>query len=110
FEDPEYAQDAPEGSKLKVKIDMIEAVGTETLVHFNVDAPLALTEDMKELAADVGGEEIVQLEQRAQKGQNEFTAVLDPRSKVRKGEDIELTIDTSRMHFFDPESSRGIYE
>ncbi|MGH2735464.1 MAG: ABC transporter ATP-binding protein, partial [Actinomycetota bacterium] len=29
FEDPEYAQDAPEGSKLKVKIDMIEAVGTE---------------------------------------------------------------------------------
>jgi multiple sugar transport system ATP-binding protein len=110
FEDPKYAKEAHEGSKLKVNINLIEAVGTETMVHFNVNAPLALTDDMKELAADVGGEELTQLERRAQEGQNAFTAVLDPRTKLRKYDDVELVVDTSRLHFFDPETSQGIYE
>ncbi|MGH2698784.1 MAG: ABC transporter ATP-binding protein [Actinomycetota bacterium] len=110
FEDPEYAQESGEGTRLKVNIDLIEAVGTETMVHFKVDAPLAITEDMKELAADVGGEEIAQLERKAKEGRNEFTAVLDPRSKLRKNQDVELAVDTSRLHFFDPETSQGIYD
>jgi len=110
FEDPEYARESGEGTRLKANIDLIEAVGTETMVHFKVDAPLAVTEDMKELAADVGGDEIAQLERKAKEGQNDFTAVLDPRSKLRKNEDIELSVDTARLHFFDPETSQGIYE
>ena len=110
FEDPEYARESGEGTRLKANIDLIEAVGTETMVHFKVDAPLAITEDMKELAADVGGEEIAQLERKAQEGENEFTAVLDPRSKLRKNEDITLSVDTARLHFFDPETSQGIYK
>ena len=110
FEDPDYARESGEGTRLKANIDLIEAVGTETMVHFKVDAPLAITEDMKELAADVGGEEIAQLERKAQEGENEFTAVLDPRSKLRKNEDITLSVDTARLHFFDPETSQGIYK
>jgi multiple sugar transport system ATP-binding protein len=110
FEDPEYAQESGEGTRLKANIDLIEAVGTETMVHFKVDAPLAVTEDMKELAADVGGDEIAQLERKAKEGRNEFTAVIDPRSKLRKNEDVELAIDTSRLHFFDTETSQGIYD
>ena len=110
FEDPEYAQESAEGSRLKANIDLIEAVGTETMVHFTVDAPLAITEDMKELAADIGEAEIDQLERKAKEGKNEFTAVLDPRSKLRKNEDVELAVDTSRLHFFDTDTSQGIYD
>ena len=110
FEDPEYAPESGEGTRLKVKIELIEAVGTETMVHFSVDAPLAITEDMKELAADVGGDEIAQLEKRAKEGTNDFTAVLDPRTKLRKNEDVELSVDTSRLHFFDKDTNAGIYE
>lgn len=110
LEDPEYSQESGEGTRLKAKIDLIEAVGTETMVHFKVDAPIAITEDMKELAADVGGEEVAQLERKAKEGTNDFTAVLDPRTKLRKNEDVELAVDTSRLHFFDTESSAGIYE
>lgn len=110
FEDPEYAQETGEGRLLRVNIDLIEAVGTETMVHFKVDAPIAITEDMKELAADVGGDEIASLERRAKEGTNDFTAVLDPRTKVRKNEDIDLAVDTARLHFFDKETSAGIYE
>jgi multiple sugar transport system ATP-binding protein len=110
FEDPEYAQESGEGTRLRANIDLIEAVGTETMVHFRVDAPLAVTEDMKELAADLGGDEIAQLERKAKEGKNEFTGVLDPRSRLRKNEDVELAVDTSRLHFFDPETSQGIYD
>ena len=110
FEDPEYAQESAEGTRLKVQLDLIEAVGTETMVHFKADAPVAITDDMKELAADIGEAEVHALERRAEEGTNEFTAVLDPRTKLRKGEDAELSVDTSRLHFFDPESSQGIYD
>jgi len=110
FEDPEYAQESAEGTRLKVQLDLIEAVGTETMVHFKADAPVAITDDMKELAADIGEAEVHALERRAEEGTNEFTAVLDPRTKLRKGEDVELSVDTSRLHFFDPESSQGIYD
>ncbi len=110
FEDPEYSQETGQGRLLKANIDLIEAVGTETMVHFKVDAPIAVTDDMKELAADVGGDEIASLERRAKEGTNDFTAVLDPRTKLRKNEDIELSVDTARLHFFDKETSAGIYE
>jgi multiple sugar transport system ATP-binding protein len=110
FEDPGYTQESGEGTRLKANIDLIEAVGTETMVHFTVDAPLAVTEDMKELAADIGEAEIDQLERKAKEGKNEFTAVLDPRTKLRKNEDVELAVDTARLHFFDTETSQGIYD
>jgi multiple sugar transport system ATP-binding protein len=110
FEDPEYSQESGQGRLLKANIDLIEAVGTETMVHFKVDAPIAVTDDMKELAADVGGDELASLERRAKEGMNDFTAVLDPRTKLRKNEDVELSVDTSRLHFFDKETSAGIYK
>ena len=110
FEDPEFASESGEGTRLKVNLDLIEAVGTETMVHFKVDAPVAVTDDMRELAADISDAEIAQLERRAKEGSNEFTAVLDPRSKLRKNEDEELAVDTSRLHFFDTETSQGIYD
>ena len=110
FEDASLIESSSEGSRLKANIDLVERLGTETLVHFKVNAPLALTEDMKELAADVGGEEVTQLEQKAQQGENEFVGTLNPRSKAKERETMELAIDTTQLHFFDPESSAGIFD
>ena len=109
FEDAALASEAREGAKLKAHIELREALGTDTLVFFQVNAPLALTEDMKELVADLAEEEAESLEQKAKEGRNEFVARLDPTTKVRRGEDVELIVDTDRLHFFDPETSEGIY-
>ena len=108
FEDASLAE-SPEGSRVKVKMDLVERIGTETLVHFQVDAPIALTEDMKELAADVGSEE-QQLERKAKEGKNEFVGTLNPKTQVGEGDNVELAIDTTQLHFFDPEDSSGIYD
>jgi hypothetical protein len=33
---------------------------------------------------------------------------LDPRTQAREREPIELVVDTTRLHFFDPETGLGI--
>jgi multiple sugar transport system ATP-binding protein len=110
FEDASLASDAPEDCRLKVNVDLVEAIGTETLVHFVVHAPVAITDEMKELAADVGAEDARTLEERAKEGENEFVGQLDPKTKVKEGEATELVIDTTRLHFFDTETSRAIHD
>ena len=50
LEDATLATDAPADRRLKGKVELTEALGSEIMVHFAVDAPPAVTEDVKELA------------------------------------------------------------
>ncbi|MBA2425964.1 MAG: sn-glycerol-3-phosphate ABC transporter ATP-binding protein UgpC [Actinobacteria bacterium] len=110
FEDKSImGDDAPEGSSVKAKVDLVEVLGTETLVHFELNAPMVMTEDMKELQADAGGQDPATVESRAEEGTNEFVAQLDPKSRIKRGEEVELFIDTRQLHFFDIDNSQGIY-
>ncbi len=111
---PQDFEDASLGGNgtgnLRATVDLVEALGTQTLLHFNLDAPVVMTEDMKELAADVGAEQVAKLEAGAAEGRAEFVAEVDPKSKVSSGERVELAIDTTQLHFFDPQTSLGIYD
>ncbi len=110
FEHADFAGGAEPGSKLGAQVDLVEALGTETLLHFKVNAPPVLTEDMKELAADIGGDEVEKLEEKALAGQNEFVAGIDPKARVKRGDRVDLHVDTTQLHFFDPETSLGVYD
>jgi multiple sugar transport system ATP-binding protein len=109
FEDASLVPKAPNDRRIQATVDLREALGSEVLIHFRVKAPVVLTEDTKELAVDVGAEALDDLEQVAQQGESEFVAQLNPRTRARRGEPIELHVDTSRLHFFDPETGLGIY-
>jgi multiple sugar transport system ATP-binding protein len=109
IEDSEVAGDAPDSRRIATKVDLVESLGSEVLVHFTVSAPIVLTEDTKELAADVGSEALESLEERAQHEKSTFVARLSPATKAREGERIELVVDTRRLHAFDPQTGRGIY-
>jgi multiple sugar transport system ATP-binding protein len=78
------------------------------MAHFTVDAPPALTEDVKELAEDIGAEHTIE----GAREQQHTTMVgrFDARSKVKEGETAEVAVDTRGLHFFDPESGLGIYD
>jgi multiple sugar transport system ATP-binding protein len=109
FDDAALAGDTPPERRMSTKVELVEALGSELLVHFIVQAPIVLTEDTKELAADVGTEALESLEVKAQEEASMFVARLGPTSKTRPGDQIELVVDTSRLHVFDPETSQGIY-
>jgi multiple sugar transport system ATP-binding protein len=111
-QDFEEASLSGDGSvaRFRTTVDLVEALGTETLLHFQVDAPVVMTDDMKELAADVGAEQVAKLEEVAKGGRAEFVAEVDPKSTAKAGERVDLVIDTTQLHFFDTETSLGIYD
>jgi multiple sugar transport system ATP-binding protein len=109
MEDPAFVASAPHDRRVHGVIDRREPMGAEVVVHFTVDAPLVLTEDTRELAADTGAEAVHRLEQQAAQGRNRFVARMHPRTSVAVGDPVEVAVDTSRLHFFDRETGQAIY-
>ena len=103
MEDARLARDAPQDARLRAKVNLIEALGSQIVVHFCIDSPKVITEDTKELEKDAHTEDVPV----AQEG-NPFVASFAPRSRVRPGDDIEIVVDRERMHFFDPETGRAV--
>ena len=54
LEDVALAGDTPDGRRLKGKVELTEALGSEIMVHFSIDAKHAVTDEVRELAEDVG--------------------------------------------------------
>jgi multiple sugar transport system ATP-binding protein len=110
MEDASLLSDAPQDRRISATVDLREALGSQIVIHFTVDAPIVLTEDTRELAHDVGAEALDELHAQAAENKSRFVAQLDPRTQVREGDTIELLVDTARFHFFDPETGLGIYD
>jgi multiple sugar transport system ATP-binding protein len=108
MEDASIVSDASSDRRLTVHVRLREALGSEILIHFPVDAPPVMTDDTRELVRDTG--ELADLEGRAEAGASTFVARLDPRSGVAERKGLELYVDTARLHFFDPRTGSGIYE
>ncbi len=108
IEDASLVPDAPEDRRIRTVVDLRESLGADVVVHFTVDAPAVVTEDTKELARDVGHDTPIGIEPRAE-DHSEFLARLSPRTTATKGQPIELVVDVSRLHFFDPETGLAIY-
>lgn len=106
IEDERFAGRAPEGRRVEAKIELRESLGSEILVHFNVDAPPVLTEDTRELAREQEATE--ELEDRVENRVSTFVAKIDPRAEAQVGDTVQLVVDTSRLHLFDPDDGLGI--
>jgi multiple sugar transport system ATP-binding protein len=109
IEDVSLVTDAPADQRLTSVVDLREALGSEVVVHFTVDAAQAMTEDVKELAIDVDQAALDTVQEHASGGHSSVVARLNPRTRAQKGEHIELVVDTNRLHFFDPDDGSGIY-
>jgi multiple sugar transport system ATP-binding protein len=109
IEDGALVPDAPADRRISSTVELNEALGSDVVVHFKLNAPPAITEDVKELAVDVSEEALDRVQQKAEEGESNVIARLDPRTRVRQGESVELVVDTGRLHFFDPEDGSSIY-
>jgi multiple sugar transport system ATP-binding protein len=109
LEDAALEPDTPEDQKLRGVVVLREPLGSEIVAHFTVDAPPALTEDVRELARDVGQESAVKT--AVAEGENETVMVgrFGPRSRISSGETIDVAVETGALHFFDLETGLGIY-
>ena len=102
FEDGNYANASEFSESIKVSVSLLEQLGSDSYIHFYKDIKPVQTEAIEEILADEG-EDISVL------GDNtKFIARINPNSTVVEGKEIELKIDPSKLHFFDPETGDAI--
>jgi multiple sugar transport system ATP-binding protein len=106
LEDAGIESGVPTDRRLKGEVVLREALGAEIMVHFTIDAKPAVTEDVRELAKDVGDERAIERQEERMTMVGRF----NPRTRVREGETAEVAVDTRALHFFDPETGAGIYD
>jgi multiple sugar transport system ATP-binding protein len=92
--------------RLRGRVELREALGAEVLVHFTVAARQALTEEMRELAEDRGDDRVLLGGQRP--AEATLVGRFAPRSRVVEGDAIEVSVDRSALHFFDPSTGLAI--
>jgi len=91
------AHDGVTGPTLVGNVDLVEALGSELVVHFTIDAPRVQPEgastDDEDATAKAG----------------EGVARVDPATKVKVGERITFAVNTEGMQFFDMENDKAIW-
>jgi multiple sugar transport system ATP-binding protein len=116
---PEHMEDAAMsrngGSRLRGRVLLTEALGSEILAHVEMNATPVVTEDVvegavvdeeeREVAADLLGESGDGAEHRTT-----FVGRFDAASTVKPDTDVELTVETRKLHFFDLETGHAIHE
>jgi len=108
LEDTQLATGAAPDQHLTGTVTLTEALGSEIMVHFSIQARPAITDDVKELAEDVGDDRTAG--QLADADTATLVGRFGARSRVRAPETIQVAVDTRSLHFFDPESGLGIYD
>jgi len=109
FEDAALEPDTPADRRITATADLTEPLGSEVLVYFSVAATgiisSAVTADAAEGDADLyfgGGNG------DAPEGLTRVVARVSPRTRIAIGSKIELTVDTARLYFFDPETRNAL--
>jgi multiple sugar transport system ATP-binding protein len=103
FEDA--AVDAEVGARMKfrTKIDVVESMGSEIYVYFDVESGGMNHAELTELAADSGLEDLP-----SHGGGQQVVARLSAESKASPGGELELTVDTSQMKLFAADTGRSM--
>src|SRR5690349_6047957 len=107
LEDAALHPDSPADRRIKTVVELREDMGSEILVHFLIDVPPVLTDDLKELAIESGEtEESLETEQPKH---TTFIASFDADSTAAEGDRVEVLVDTRALHFFDAETRDAIW-
>jgi multiple sugar transport system ATP-binding protein len=104
FEDASLAEAS--WARMPVKAGVTEELGSEIHVIFTIEAPPVEHASIAEAAKGEEGEDEAAIALAG--GKSLWTARVAARSAVRPGSPVELAVDTSNLHFFDPVSGLSI--
>jgi multiple sugar transport system ATP-binding protein len=102
FEIEAAAPNVPDSHKLSIQANLVEQLGSEAYVHFELDSPPVITPELKELLEDQGGDA------ESLGSVSKFTARVDPDLAPDSDSPCRLVVDTSKIHFFDKETGTAI--
>ena len=102
FEDARAVESQAPDRTIRVKTDVNELLGSESYVHFLLDTPPVITPDIEELLADSG------TDPESVGNESKLTARVSADVSVPDGSEVELVVDTAKLHFFDVDTSDKI--
>jgi multiple sugar transport system ATP-binding protein len=97
FEDAAFAPDIPAERRLRAPVNLIEALGSEIMVHFSLGANTVDSGD-PDAPEELPGE-----------GLSNAVGRFSPRSRLRPGDTAEVAVSTENLHFFDFDSRQAIW-
>jgi multiple sugar transport system ATP-binding protein len=102
FEDARIAGDAP-GHRFEGNVVLVESLGSDNFAYVEFEGEAAQSDQLAELAADVGAGDLPNAGQGSQ-----LVTRLDAASEIRAGGTAQLWLDTSKIHLFDPQSGDSL--
>jgi multiple sugar transport system ATP-binding protein len=96
FEDASLVESCSVDRRLTAPVSLLEALGSEIVVHFSIDAKIV----------DAGDSDTAAIVKRV--GQANSVGRFDPRSRVRPGDVAEIAVNTGNLHFFDPQTQLNL--
>ncbi|MBA2387242.1 MAG: sn-glycerol-3-phosphate ABC transporter ATP-binding protein UgpC [Acidimicrobiia bacterium] len=97
LEDAAIATESGTDRRLQATVKLVEALGSELMVHLSIDAKTVNSGD-PDAPDELVGE-----------GVANAVARFSPRSRVSIDEDIEIAVAAENMHFFDAETHESIW-
>jgi multiple sugar transport system ATP-binding protein len=111
---PEHLEDAtvetgaPSERRLRATVTNVEALGAELIAHLEVAGRPVMTDEVREVAADLDVTAIADLEAEAHDAKLPLVGRFDVASKARADQSVEVVVDTSRIHYFDIDTGLAI--
>jgi multiple sugar transport system ATP-binding protein len=109
-EDFAVADSDPRLERMPVRVDLCETLGREAYVHFRVDAPPAVTDEITELAADTDAASLDRLQEQVTEHSTEFIARVEALKAGGEGEQVDLAVSPRNFHFFDAATGEALYD
>ena len=104
--DPAAADDS--WPRLRADVALVEELGAEKLVHFELSAQSVITDEVLEVARDTDATTVRLLREEAEHGRARLVARFGSRSRIERGSHGDVAIDVEFLHFFDLDTGRAI--
>jgi multiple sugar transport system ATP-binding protein len=98
FEDASLAGATRDGAVIRGTVDLLEALGSEIMVHFHLDGAGRVESGDPDAVEDTSGRSTANAVGR-----------FHPRSRVQLGQSIDIAVTVENLHFFDRETRLAIW-
>ncbi len=98
FRVPEPGEEVHPNRMMRGKADLVEQLGSDAFVHFELPVKPVITPDIRELLEDEGADPSTLGDT------TKMVARVDPVLAPKAGEDFEFAVDVEKVHFFEPQT------
>jgi multiple sugar transport system ATP-binding protein len=114
IEDARLVEIGDESDCIRITPQVIESMGSEKYVYFGLPRGQTVhLESVEEMTGGTGGGDEGAESQSSGAGSSDdfdelMVARISPESAVREGESVQLAVDASKIHLFDPQTEKAI--